>query len=54
MKGNPESGMLFQNLQKRIIAFLPAFLENLIEVADRLMVVDGEKEMDCFHLSVLM
>jgi len=53
MKGDTESGMFFQSLQKGGIAFLPAFPENLVEIADRLMVVDGEKEMDRFHLCVL-
>ena len=44
-----EMRMSFQNLQERKIALRVGGLENVLEVADGLMIVNGEGEFELLH-----
>jgi hypothetical protein len=42
MESHPHTGMTLQYFDERQIGFLVGLLEDVVEVADRLVVVDGE------------
>ena len=44
-----EMRMSFQNLQERKIALRVGGLENVFEIADGLMIVNGEGEFELLH-----
>jgi len=48
-----EARVSFQNLQKREIAVGKGVLEHVLEIADGLMIVNGESEFDFLHMARL-
>ena len=50
MQGYFKMRMSFQSLQKGKITMSVGRFENMFEIADGLMIVDGEGEFEFFHL----
>jgi len=49
MQGEAEMGMFLYQAQKRLIAVLPPLAIDSVKVSQRLVVVDGKKQVDRFH-----
>jgi hypothetical protein len=49
VEGESESRVLFQYPKERVVAFLPALLEDLIQISHGLVIMYGEKQIDSLH-----
>jgi hypothetical protein len=49
VEGEPEPGMFFETLEERAVAILEGLVQDVFEIADRLMVVDRKEKTEFLH-----
>jgi hypothetical protein len=49
VKANAKGRKVLQQIEERVIGHVVGVREDMVKVADRLMIVKGEDELDGFH-----
>ena len=49
MQPQGETGVFFVNVKKRSVCAVVVFLKNVVEISDRLVVVEAENQIDFVH-----